>query len=91
MAEQGNRKILIKSEEKKVNIQKKRSNIPRAPRIQDLTVSDMRYWEEDIARYRADKKGYTYAKNKNNYYAELKGAEKEIKIALDGTDGKRKR
>ena len=48
----------------------------------------MRYWEEDIARYRADKKGYTYAKDKNNYNAELKGVEEEIRRALEEIDGK---
>ena len=48
----------------------------------------MRYWEEDIARYRADKKGYTYAKDKNNYHAELKGVEEEIKRALEEIEGK---
>ena len=56
MVEQGNRKILIKSEEAEVNIKKERSNTPRTPRIQDLTGSDMRYREEDIARHIADKK-----------------------------------
>ena len=40
------------------------------------------------ARYGADKKEYTYAKDKNNYYAELKGVEEEIKRALEEIDGK---
>ena len=43
----------------------------------------MQWWKEDIARYSADKKGYTYAKAINNYYAELKGVEDEIKAALE--------
>ena len=45
---QKQRKILIQSEETKVSTQKERSNTPRAPRIQDLTRRDIRYWEEDI-------------------------------------------
>ena len=61
----------------------KLSEVPRAPRIQDLRGVDMQWWEEDIARYRADKKGYAYAKDANNYYAELKGVEEEIKVALE--------
>ena len=43
----------------------------------------MQWWEEDIAQYRADKKGYTCAKDINNYYAELKGVEDEIKAPLE--------
>ena len=39
-------------------------NIPRAPRIYELTGVDMMHWEEDIARYRADRKGYAYTKEK---------------------------
>ena len=77
---------MFKCEEDEVNVQNERSSTPRAPRLQDLTGIDMRYREEDIARYRADKKGYTYAKDKNNYYTELKGVEEEIKIALDEID-----
>ena len=42
-----------------------------APRVQDLTGS--------IARNRNDKKGYEYAKDINNYYAELKGVDEEVK------------
>ena len=39
----------------------------------------MQWWEEDIASYRAEQKGYTYAKDINNYHAEPKGIEDEIK------------
>ena len=52
--------------------------VPRAPRIQDLRGVDMQWWKKDIARYRADQKGYAYAKIINNYYAELKGVGDEI-------------
>ena len=55
--------------------------VPRAPRIQDLRGVDMQWWEEVIARYRADKKYDKY--DINNYYAELKGVEDEIKAALE--------
>ena len=37
-------------------------DIPRATRIQDMRGVEMRYWEEQIAQYRADKKGYTTKK-----------------------------
>ena len=57
--------------------------VPRAPRLKDLRGLDMQWWEEDIARYRADQKGYAYAKDINNYYAELKGVEDEIKAAQE--------
>ena len=46
----------------------------------------MQYWEEEIARYRADEKGYAYAEDINNYCTELKGVEEEIKLALTRTD-----
>ena len=46
----------------------------------------MRYWEEQIAQYRADQKGYEYAKDKANYYAELKGVEGEIKHSQEQID-----
>ena len=61
-----------------------KSAIPRAPRIHELRGIGMQLWGEDIARYRADKKEYAYAKDINNYYAELKGVEDEIKLALKG-------
>ena len=44
---------------------------------------EIQWWEEDIARYRADKKGYAHAKDINNYYAEPKRVEDEIKLALE--------
>ena len=63
------------------------SHISTAPGIQDLTGLDMRYWEEQIEQYRADLKGYAYAQDRSNYYAELKGVEEEIKFALRKSDG----
>ena len=65
-----------------------KSETLRAPKIHELRGIDMQWWEVDIARYRADKKGYAYAREINKYYAELKGVEDEIKLALErGSSG----
>ena len=61
-------------------------HIPTAPGIQDLTGLDIRYWEEQIAQYRADLKGYAYAQDRSNYCTELKEVEEEIKLALRQSD-----
>ena len=60
-----------------------KSEISRAPQIHVLREIDVQYWEEDIARNRADKNRYAYAKDIKNYYAELKGVEDEKKLALE--------
>ena len=72
---EGNNTLEIKST--------KESESPKAPKIHELREIDMQWWEEKIARHRADKKGYAQAKDINNYYVELKGVEDEIKLALE--------
>ena len=52
-----------------------------------MTYGDIRYCEEGLPRYRTDKKGYKYANDKTNYYAELKEVENKIKLALRNMDG----